>query len=163
MYWSRNVTLCKNIVHLEAQLLLTNVWPFRKFVPVGTIPSKQTISFFYPTNVNWQLDQTKNRTQRGVCLFFFLFFGRPTRTFLLRVINATFFSHTHTHTRNNNNNNNNKNNNNNNNEFLHSKHQFDIFFSQFYDRRWREREREIGRVIETNAQTYRMLCVRGLG
>ena len=33
-----------------------------KFVPVGTIPSNQTPFFFYPTNVNWQLDQTKKNT-----------------------------------------------------------------------------------------------------
>ena len=38
----------------------------QKFVPVGTIPSNQTPSrpFFYPTNVSWQLDQTK-KTQRS--------------------------------------------------------------------------------------------------
>ena len=35
-----------------------------KFVPVGTILSNQTPFFFYPTNVNWQLDQTK-KTQRS--------------------------------------------------------------------------------------------------
>ena len=32
MYLSRNVSLCKKIVHLEAKLLLTNVWPFVFFL-----------------------------------------------------------------------------------------------------------------------------------
>ena len=49
----------------------------RKFVPVGTIPSNQTSFFFYPTNVNWQLDQMK-KTQRSPA-------GDRTRVFRLPV------------------------------------------------------------------------------
>ena len=137
---------------------------FDDCIPLETLSYKQLngVSFsgmrenIINTNKNmylsWNVSLCKNILEAKLLLtnvwplFFFVFFGRPTRTFLLRVVKTIFSTHAcmHTHTTT---------------TTTSVWHLF--FFFHFYDKRWRERES--GRVIETNAQTHRMWCVRGLG
>ena len=137
--WNSQLRTAERRVFFWGEISLTLI---KTCIWVGMFPF---VKIYWKRNCFWQT--------YDLCFFFF---GRPTRTFLLRVVKTIFSTHarmhTHTHT--------------------HTQQQqqllaqqtsvWHLFFVIFMTRDG-ERERESGRVIETNAQTHRMWCVRGLG